>query len=183
MGIARIRHAARTEDQTMIASHVRRLVVVGGGNATAVNSARWDDAGNVLYWAAEYGEELVAELLVDLPGVDANTRAGNLLWTPLHRAAFHGHRGIVALLLRVPGVDVNARDYYQKTPLHHAAARCHAAVVELLLKRPGINVGARDIASWTPLLLARSSGRCHATVDLLLGALAKTGNTVQAAAS
>jgi ankyrin repeat protein len=82
--------------------------------------------------AAENGHDAVVRLLINIPGIDLNTREDINGGTPLCSAAANGHDAVVRLLINIPGIDLNARDDYSQTPLSSAAANGHDAVVQLL---------------------------------------------------
>lgn len=115
--------------------------------------------GRSLVEAAREGNSAVVKLLLDTPGVNANTKSETEGQTPLHLAVWHGPEEIVKLLLDNPGVDVNLPNKQGQTPLHLAVSRGHTAAVLLLLQTPGIEVNADDRYGHTPLRSAAVHGR------------------------
>ncbi|KAF1970942.1 hypothetical protein BU23DRAFT_590811 [Bimuria novae-zelandiae CBS 107.79] len=102
-----------------------------------------------LSWAAAYGHEAVAKLLLE-KGADVEAKT-NDDWTPLRGAATSGHEAVVKLLLE-RGADVEAKDNNGWTPLRGAAYNGHEAV---------------ENNGWTPLRVAAANEH-EAVVKLLL---------------
>ncbi|CEP02950.1 unnamed protein product (mitochondrion) [Plasmodiophora brassicae] len=82
MGIIRLGQMARTDDQHAIVRRIHILLIVGG-DVALVNDAIWEDFDNVLYCAAEHGEEHVVDLLLTIPGIDARAPDFSMQWTTL----------------------------------------------------------------------------------------------------
>ena len=87
---------------------LRPLVQKWSGNEDVLN---WDNAGGwgfPLYNASAAGRADAVQLLVDIPGVDANkvTSGG---FSAMMGAACNGHPNVVRVLLAVPGIDLNKR--------------------------------------------------------------------------
>ncbi|KAL9085606.1 MAG: hypothetical protein Q9165_007506 [Trypethelium subeluteriae] len=118
-----------------------------------------------LWLAAQYGDEVVVQLLLETGKVDVNSRdwAGE---TPLLQAVWEGHEAILRLLLEQGKVDVNSRNIYGQTPLWQAASDGHEAIVLLLLETGKVDVNM-DSAGETPLWKAASDGH-EGIVRLLL---------------
>ncbi|XXQ35589.1 Ankyrin repeat domain-containing protein [Plasmodiophora brassicae] len=174
-GIARLYRSAGTNPQKAIVNQVLNNLRAGGtGDLTAINDQPWDSLGNVLNWAARENQTLVAEMLLNCPGINVRIPDVEDGMTPLRVAAERGHVEIVALLLSDPGVDVNAQDKLGKTPLLAAASEGHVDVVTLLIRANGINVDACDYTGTTPLLIAASRG--HVDVVALLVHVSKMVN-------
>ena len=93
--------------------------------------------------AAESGHEVVFQLLLDLVGVNLDSKDKDG-WTPLSWAARNGHEAVVKLLLGKDGVDVNYKDQNGRTPLLWAAMCGHEAVVRLLLAMDEVDVNLKD---------------------------------------
>jgi ankyrin repeat protein len=116
--------------------------------------------------AAEYGHEVVVQLLLDTNKVDINTRSHKGR-TPLRLAAKYGHEAVVRLLLKTSEVDVDAKDNKGSTPLLAAAKHGHEAVVRLLLDTGKVDIDTRNHDDGTALWLAAKYGH-EAIVRLLL---------------
>ena len=82
-------------------------------------AATFDDAASINHFIVEHG-------------LDVNTPAGILKWTPLHWAAIGGHLSAVATLL-ASGADVTVKTLGGYTPLQLAAQNNRAAVYPALI--------------------------------------------------
>jgi ankyrin repeat protein len=146
-----------------------------------VNAAQGDGM-TALHWAAELGNEELAQVLLE-SGANASavTRIGR--HTPLHVAAKGGHASVVRLLADAKA-DVNATTTTGAAPLHFAAASGSSETIGILLDK-GADVNARE-PQWgqTPLMFAAGAGRTDAVKVLLArGADAKaTGKVVDISA-
>ncbi|CEP02430.1 hypothetical protein PBRA_009014 [Plasmodiophora brassicae] len=167
-GIVRVGQVAKTDEQKAIVNRVRD-VLVGGGNGTFLNVERWVPMCGLLCWSAMRGEELIVDLLVNVPGIDVNIRDTLGHRTPLNWAATRRHYNVVELLLKVPGIVVNAVDNYQRTALHSAVSSLCERSVELLLQAPDVDVNACEMGQWTALHRASEWGQIR-IVQLLLAA-------------
>jgi hypothetical protein len=124
---------------------------------------RDSDGKTPLLWAAEYGHEIVAKLLLEAgANVNAQGDYGNALYT----ASFEGHETVVKLLLEA-GADVNAKWDYG-TALQAASSRGYEAVVKLLLEA-GADVNTQGGHYRNALQAALSRGH-ESVVKLLLKA-------------
>jgi ankyrin repeat protein len=119
-----------------------------------------------LSYAAEYGREAPAKLLLATGKVDADYK-DNCSRTPLSYAAENGHEDVVQLLLDTDKVDADCKDNCSRTPLSYAAENGHKAAVQLLLERGKVDVGWKDIVGLAPLSYAAKNGH-EAVVHLLL---------------
>ncbi|KAI5867532.1 hypothetical protein GGS23DRAFT_548756 [Durotheca rogersii] len=125
-----------------------------------------EDGGTALYYAAQYGHEAVAHLLVFEYGASIDMKVNGV--TPLIAAAGHGHEAVVRLLLSDPRINVailEAEDKDGDTALVSAACNGHKAVVQLLLEK-GAFVGANG-TNGTALQWALRNGHTE-VVELLL---------------
>ncbi|MBI3432587.1 MAG: ankyrin repeat domain-containing protein [Hydrogenophilales bacterium] len=87
-------------------------------DAGADVSGKSKDGLTPLFWAAVWGADKAAELLV-AHGAPVNGKSGREEFTPLHMAAYNLHKGVAELLISKGG-DVNARSRSGWTPLHKA---------------------------------------------------------------
>jgi uncharacterized protein len=119
-------------------------------------NARSGDGFTPLHFAAFFGEESVARVLME-HHADAGAVANNPMQVmPLHSAAAARNLAIVRALLE-HGAPVNARQQKGWTALHAAAQHGDQAMVELLLKY-GANPNARDEHGLTPDEIADEKG-------------------------
>ena len=158
---APVAEAARTGD----ADEVRRLLADGAD----VNAARGDGM-TALHFAAERGDEVIAEMLLYAgAAVEPVTRIG--AYTPLHLAARADQPGVAAMLLEA-GADPEARTASgEATPMHLAAGSGGVEILRALAAAGG-DVNATE-SSWdqTPLIFAAAQNRPEAIRVLLeLGA-------------
>jgi len=106
------------------AAEATRLISLG-----ADIDARDDDAGTPLYYAAEWPDNRMLEVvkLIIQRGADINARWKDG-FTPLHNACMSGSADCVEILL-LHGADVHAREHsYGDTPLH-VVCRCGSRAV------------------------------------------------------
>lgn len=124
------------------------------------------DGMTALHWAAERGDQAMADMLIFAgSNVSAVTRLGH--YTPLHLAARSGSAPVVAALLKA-GASVSAlTSTGGVTPLHLAASSGNPAVVTQLLDK-GADINATE-TEWhqTPLIFATAADRVE-VVRLLL---------------
>jgi ankyrin repeat protein len=119
-------------------------------------NARSGDGFTPLHFAAFFGQESVARVLLE-HHADAGAVADNPMQvTPLHSAAAGRNLVIVRALLE-HGAPVNARQQKGWSALHAAAQHGDLAMVELLLKY-GANPNAKNDDGLTPDQLAREKG-------------------------
>jgi ankyrin repeat protein len=124
------------------------------------------DGMTALHWAAERGDNELAEMLVYAgANLSAVTRIGQ--YTPLHLACKAASVPVVEALLTA-GASVSAKTSPSGvTPLHLAAASGNTAVVKALIAH-GADVNAKE-SEWgqTPLIFAASLNRPDAIRALL----------------
>lgn len=121
------------------------------------------DDWSPLLWAASYGHETIARLLLE-KGADTKVEDDDG-YTPLLWAARRGDEAIARLLLE-KGADPEAKDDDGYTPLLWAAQRGDEAVTKLLLEK-GADIEAKDSNGDTPLSFAAANGR-EAVVRVLI---------------
>jgi hypothetical protein len=121
-----------------------------------------------LSWAAGNGHEAVVKLLLEVEGVDPDSKDTESGQTPLSWAAGNGHEAVVKLLLDTDGVDPDSKDTASdRTPLSWAAEKGREAVVKLLLDTDGVDPDSKDTSyGRTPLSWAARNG--HEAVAKLL---------------
>jgi ankyrin repeat protein/serine/threonine protein kinase len=117
----------------------------------------------LLLWAARYGHEAVARLLLSM-GADLETR-GLFGQTPLFSAAMKGNKAIVSLLLEM-GADMDARDNTGSSPLAAAAYKGDVGIAHILLEK-GADIDAQSLDGFTALHIAVQEGYA-AVIKLLL---------------
>jgi uncharacterized protein len=119
-------------------------------------NARSGDGFTPLHFAAFFGEERVARVLLE-HHADAGAVANNPMQVmPLHSAAAGRNLAIVRALLE-HGAPVNARQQKGWTALHAAAQHGDQQMVELLLKY-GANPTAKNDDGQTPDEVANQKG-------------------------
>jgi ankyrin repeat protein len=119
-------------------------------------NARSGDGYTPLHFAAFFGEERVARVLLE-HHADAGAVADNPMQVmPLHSAAAGRNLAIVRALLE-HGAPVNARQQKGWTALHAAAQHGDQPMVELLLKY-GANPNAKNDDGHTPDQVANEKG-------------------------
>jgi uncharacterized protein len=122
----------------------------------ALVSSRSADGFTALHFAAFFGQEAAATLLLDR-GADPAAVAGNAMQvTPLHSAVTARSLAIARALLD-RGAPVNARQQNGWTALHAAAQNGDRSSVELLLQYGADRVAGNDDGV-TAIDLARKSG-------------------------
>ncbi|XP_064089070.1 ankyrin-1-like isoform X2 [Macrobrachium nipponense] len=184
----------------------------GSGTATALldagadmNAQTSEDNSTPLHLAAEFGNSLSAEALINHPTFERETlqaknKGGE---TPAEVATREGHhelacrlnlieaaetdidkRMITALLSGKvedlesalnDGGDVNKSTSKYVTPLHVAAAKGSLSLVQVLLNRQATNVEAVDNDGYTPLMVASLRGHID-VVEKLIAFRAKPNN-------
>ncbi len=101
--------------------------------ADAACGRAWSaDGFTALHFAAFFGRDEAARLLIEAGADPAAVARNAMAVQPLHSAAAGRHAGVAAVLLRA-GADPNARQHGGWTPLQAAAAHGDAATVDLRL--------------------------------------------------
>ncbi|MEX2466875.1 MAG: ankyrin repeat domain-containing protein [Gemmatimonadota bacterium] len=126
------------------------------------------DGMTALHWAAEQGDVVMAQHLIEAGAtVSLATRLGD--YTPLHIAARGGDAEVVVALLEA-GADPGARTSTGgSTPIHFAASTASESAVSALLEYGADPNVREDRWGQTPLMFAVSAGRL-ATVETLIRA-------------
>ncbi|XP_069477814.1 serine/threonine-protein phosphatase 6 regulatory ankyrin repeat subunit B-like isoform X2 [Ambystoma mexicanum] len=110
-----------------------------------------------LHLAAQSGHENLVRLLLNYPGVQADTPTSVQGSTPLHLAAQNGHTPVVGLLLSKSTSQLHLKDKRGRTCLHLAAANGHIDMMRALLGQ-GAEINVIDKNGWGPLHFAAKSG-------------------------
>lgn len=122
----------------------------------ALANAWSGDGFTPLHFAAFFGQDMVARLLLE-HHADVSAVSNNAMkLMPLHSAAAGRHGALVRALLE-HGAPVNARQQQGWTALHSAAQNGDQSMVDLLLKY-GANPNARNDNGVTPEELAHAKG-------------------------
>lgn len=179
-GVSAVMHALyrgrRDMAELLLAAHPGPDIfeATGAGNLVQVTELLGADPGlakswsadgfTALHFAAFFGQEQVAEILLQY-GADPATQARNPMKVmPLHSAAAAHKVGIVRSLLE-HGAPANARQEQGWTALHEAAQNGDRAMVEILLKH-GADPSLANDAGTKAIDLATTKG--HAEVAKLL---------------
>jgi ankyrin repeat protein len=117
------------------------------------------DGFTPLHFAAFFGQDSVARMLLEQHADAAAVSRNAMQVTPLHSAAAGRHNSIVQALLGA-GAPVNAKQQQGWTALHAAAQNGDQTMVELLLKY-GANPKARNDDGLTPDQLAHQKGHAE----------------------
>ncbi|KIW89155.1 uncharacterized protein Z519_10007 [Cladophialophora bantiana CBS 173.52] len=114
------------------------------------------------------GLECVVKLLLEMDGLDLNSRDDRYKGTALAWAAEYGHEGVVKLLIARDEVDIDSENSQRRTPLSFAAELDHEVVVKMLLESGKAAADAKSNYGRTPLSYAASGGN-ERIAELLLG--------------
>jgi ankyrin repeat protein len=117
------------------------------------------DGFTPLHFAAFFGQDSVARILLEHHADVAAVSKNSMQVTPLHSAAAGRHGELVRALL-AHGAPVNVKQQQGWTALHAAAQNGDQAMVDLLLKY-GANPKARNDAGLTPEQLAHDKGHAE----------------------
>ncbi|KAH6912020.1 hypothetical protein BKA70DRAFT_1559519 [Coprinopsis sp. MPI-PUGE-AT-0042] len=129
-GIVKLLLAHPNTDVNLADSHNWTALMHASRNGHEVTAATRFGL-NALLLACEYGRTSVVELLLAVPGIDANG-VDSYNDTAIKMAAERGHEEIVRLLLRVPGINPALRSHSGNTAMSVAVARGHHSIVRLL---------------------------------------------------
>ena len=165
-------HAGVVRELVSQLSRSRHTAAAVDTMSVADASAAAGKHGTALHFAALYGAEAAASVLLELGAkVELLNAKGS---TPLHLAVSQGRAGVAKLLLGLTGTrsatgsrsQLNAADYATgAAPLHLAGYRGDEACAQLLLKA-GASTHTLDAHGRTPLQAAKFKG--HATVAKLI---------------
>ena len=123
-----------------------------------------DDIRTALHYAASYGHDEVATILLNTGAeIDAREEDGE---TPLHYAAWRSELETGRLLIG-SGADLEVGNAYERTPLLIVARETGNVGMARLLIDAGAEVNARDRSDWSSLDLAAWRGFAE-LVSLLL---------------
>ncbi|KAL6251161.1 hypothetical protein RBB50_001369 [Rhinocladiella similis] len=123
---------------------------------------------NRLVIAAFCGLECVVKLLLEMDGIDVNSRDDRYKGTPLAWAAEYGHEGVVRLLIAKDEVVIDSENSQRRTPLSFAVELGHEVVVKMLLETGKAAADAKSNHGRTPFSYAASRGN-ERIAELLLG--------------
>ena len=155
--LARVGHPSEADE-------ISRLRAMIKESPDLIN-ARDQNGRTPLHKAADNGQLLVTQYLLENgANIDAK-ETQDLQGTALHLAADEGNKALVELLLQ-KGASVEAVESGGLTALHAAASKGFRSIVELLIEHKA-DVNAKDIKGATPLHLAVANG-FKATAEFLL---------------
>ncbi|MCJ1336394.1 hypothetical protein MMC09_001670 [Bachmanniomyces sp. S44760] len=123
---------------------------------------------SILPRAAEHDLGKLVELILKIPGIEANLiTEGETL---LHLAIRHNHATIVSLLLRDVSIDVNRTNNGGLTPLLSSVIDCkpNEEISHMLLAHADIDVNCKNHSGSSPLHIAAKEGR-ERLAQMLLG--------------
>jgi ankyrin repeat protein len=119
-----------------------------------------------LHIAAKMGNEVILEMLLRRPDIQANCLKRGTEQTPLMLATREGHARAVQVLLSDRRVDVNTHDKYTRRAIHYAALTGSLEIVKLLATRKNLYARAEDAGSCfgscgNPLCHSRDGGQAR----------------------
>ncbi len=146
---------------------IAQILIASGADINKQNTSR----STPLINASSSGNEPVAHLLLQQPGILVNVQGANGD-TAFEWALINHHYSIVDLIMDHPSfVPHPASPYHRSTVLHLAAAQGEHKIVEKLLKIAQDNLTTKDHEGNTPLHLAAITGK-----DKVVAALIKDGS-------
>jgi Ankyrin repeats (3 copies) len=139
--------AAARDLESCVEQALRRL-------QTRASSAKEYDLCHSLYWACEFENTRIAQLLLQ-SGANPN-KAGDLGKTPLHVACTNGNKDLFEVLLQYRA-DAHCKTIFGWTPLHWAVENGHHHLIDRLLKASAL-VNTRNMDGETPMAIAARKG-------------------------
>jgi len=100
--------------------------------------------------------EDMADVLLSIGMVDANSKDLDNKWSPLHYAVKHNMMNVTQKLY-MADAEIDARDKYGMTPLMLCAQLGHRTMFRYLIQQ-GANIEKRDRQGWTVLMYAAFGG-------------------------
>ncbi|KAM8967607.1 uncharacterized protein RCH25_026220 [Pelodytes ibericus] len=110
-----------------------------------------------LHLASQSGHESLVRLLLNYPGVQADSATSRQGFTAIHLAAENGHTAVAGLLLSKSVSQLHLKDRRGRSCLHLAAANGHNEMIRALIGQ-GAEINMTDKNGWSPLHFAAKSG-------------------------
>lgn len=122
-------------------------------NGAILDSASSEEWNQLLFLAAEIGNEDVVKVLLHSGRVSTNAKNSDGR-TPLHHAVFHAQKNMVAFLLGFPTVDAEIRDVEGWTPLNSSIICASDEICKTLIESGRVDPNAVNKSGQTPLHVA-----------------------------